>query len=123
MVLVDTSVWIEHFRSVDPTLAGLLEGASVITHPMVLGELACGRFKNRKLIFDYLRALPRAEVASHEEVMHLVDHRQIFGQGVGWIDMHLLASALLSDCFLLTRDRRLADLAASIQVKVRQSPL
>lgn len=123
MVLVDTSVWIEHFRKVDPTLAGLLEGASVLTHPMVLGELACGQFKNRKMIFDYLQALPAAQVATHDEVMHFVQTRQVFGRGVGWIDMHLLASALVSDCFLLTRDQRLAETAASINVKVRRSPL
>jgi predicted nucleic acid-binding protein len=123
VVLVDTSVWVEHFCSVEPTLAGLLEGASVLTHPLVLGELFCGRFNNRRQVFDYLQALPRAQVATHEEVMRFVDERKIFGRGVGWIDMHLLACALLSDCLLFTRDRRLAEIAAELGVKARQSPL
>lgn len=118
MVLADTSIWIWHLRSTDPMLAGLLEGASVVTHPMVLGELSCGNPKNRKQILELLRALPSVQVATHDEVIHLVEQRKLYSRGVGWIDMHLLASSLLSGCFLLTRDKRLGDLAREVGIKV-----
>jgi predicted nucleic acid-binding protein len=107
MVLVDTSVWVEHFRQHQPALATLLTDASVLTHPSVIGELACGNLKNRTAILQDLNALPCALCASDEEVVRLIEDRRLWGRGVGWVDAHLLASALLSNCPLWTLDKRL----------------
>ncbi len=107
MILIDTSVWIAHFRSGGTALSKLLNDSVVLTHPGVIGELACGNLKNRKGILADLTALPVAAVASDDEVLHLIDDRQLWGRGLGWIDTHLIASALLSDCRLATLDRQL----------------
>jgi len=107
MVLVDTSVWIQHFRSGDSDLADHLTDGFVLMHPFVSGELACGNLKNRVAIMTDLRALPSAKVASEAEVERLVEDRKLWGQDLGWIDAHLLASALLSRCTLWTLDKRL----------------
>ena len=116
MVLVDTSVWIQHFRSGDSDLADHLTDGFVLMHPFVSGELACGNLKNRSAILTDLRALPSAKVASDEEVQRLVEDRKLWGQGLGWIDVHLLASALLSQCALWTIDKRLNDAAKKLGV-------
>ena len=107
MVLVDTSVWIEHFRRANPSLQGLLNKALVLTHPFVLGELACGTIKNRAAILGYLDALPKVTDASHEETFALMEARKLWGRGIGWIDAHLIASALLTNCQFWTLDGRL----------------
>jgi predicted nucleic acid-binding protein len=115
MVLVDTSVWINHFRSRDPALAKLLAEVSVLVHPFVLGELSCGNLKNRHLVLKYLEALPVAVHATHEEASRLMAERKLWECGIGWVDTHLLASALLSHCEFWTHDERLnraADAAA-----------
>jgi predicted nucleic acid-binding protein len=117
MVLVDTSVWIEHFRRTHPGLAGLLAEGIVLTHPFVSGELACGNLKNRAAILSNLSALPAAEVAGHLEVVRLVEDRKLSGRGLGWIDVHLLASALLSNCRLWTLDKKLAQAAAELGLR------
>jgi predicted nucleic acid-binding protein len=111
MVLVDTSVWVEHFRSGQPVLAALLAGAEVLIHPFVVGELACGNLKNRTTILADLNALPTAETASNDEVFRLIEHRQLWGKGLGWIDSHLLASALLTKVQFWTLDKRLSEIA------------
>jgi predicted nucleic acid-binding protein len=108
MVLADTSVWIEHFRRGVPELANLLSSALVVTHPFVIGELACSNLKNRVTLLSDLAALPSATVASDDEVMGMVEKRRLWGRGLGWIDAHLLASAALTRCQLWTFDRRLA---------------
>lgn len=118
MVLADTSIWIWHFRTGHAILAALLEDNAVLTHPMVIGELACGNLKNRAAILSLLRALPQAQKAAHQEVFHLLESRRVYGRGIGWVDAHMLASALLSDCHLLTSDRRLAEVAEEIGVKL-----
>ncbi len=108
MVLVDTSVWIEHLnRRNRPTLVKLLEDAAVLIHPFIIGELACGSIKNRASILEDLNALPAVKSATHEEVFKLVEDRRLWGRGIGWIDGHLLVSALLSDCPLWTLDQKL----------------
>jgi predicted nucleic acid-binding protein len=117
MVLVDTSVWIEHFRKGHPTLAALLNDASVLMHPFVLGELACGNLKNRAQILDSLSRLPNAVIAAHAEALQFVGEQKLWGRGIGWIDAHLLASALLTNCRLLTLDERLRKTAADAGVK------
>jgi hypothetical protein len=96
----------------------LLSEALVLVHPFVVGELACGNLRNRARILSDLEALPCALFATHEEVMRLVEHQKLWGLGIGWIDAHLLASALLSNCQFWTLDRRLVRAAAAAAVKL-----
>lgn len=117
MVLVDSSVWIEHFRKGHAGLAALLNEASVLMHPFIVGELACGNLKNRALILENFAELPQAAVATHEEALDLMESRKLWGRGIGWIDSHLIASALLSNCPLWTLDERLNRAAAAAGVK------
>jgi predicted nucleic acid-binding protein len=121
MILVDTSVWIAHFRKGGSGLAELLSEALVFVHPFVVGELACGDLRNRALIMGDLEALPSAVSATHEEVMRLIEDRRLWGLGIGWVDGHLLASALLSNCQLWTLDTRLVRAAAVAGVKLYRS--
>ena len=114
MTLVDTSVWVDHLRTGNRTLCSLLHDAEVLTHPFVIGELACGQMRNRGEILALLKTLPSARLAGHHEVMAFVEEHRLFGRGVGWIDAHLLASALLSSSRLITLDRRLSSLAARV---------
>ncbi len=111
MILADTSVWVEHFRRGDPKLRELLSEGMVAMHPFVLGELACGNLRRRKEILGYLGDLPAALPATDEEVLRFVEERNLYGRGVGWVDVHLMASARLSAARLWTRDKRLAELA------------
>jgi predicted nucleic acid-binding protein len=114
MVLADTSVWIAHFRQGEPALVDRLREGLVLMHPFVSGELACGNLKDRAAILSDLHALPPAINASHEEVLHLVEDRRLWGRGLGWIDVHLLASARLSNCRFWTLDTRLEKAAAEL---------
>jgi predicted nucleic acid-binding protein len=107
MILVDTSVWIDHFRSGGSKLGDLLSQTLVMVHPFVIGELACGNLKNRARILGDLEVLPSAVSATHVEVLRLVEVRQLWGLGIGWIDAHLMASAILSKCQLWTLDAKL----------------
>ena len=116
MILVDTSVWIDHLRRGEPRLKHLLQAAQVLTHPFVIGELACGNLVNRKQVLALLRALPGATPATHEETLHLIDAASLQGKGLGWVDAHLLASALLSKVPLWTKDRKLAAAARSLAI-------
>ena len=116
MILVDTSVWVDHLRSRNEALISLLEVDQVLTHPFVVGELACGRIRNRQEILRHLNVLPSATVARDEEVLAFVEARRLFGRGIGWVDVHLLASAVLSHAGLLTMDRRLGRVAGAIGI-------
>ncbi len=116
MILVDTSVWIDHLRSGNRTLISLLDREEVLTHPFVIGELACGRMRNRQQILELIGRLPGARVADHEEVLAFVERDRLFGRGIGWVDAHLLAAALLSHAMLFTLDRRLSRLARAVGV-------
>ena len=107
MFLADSSVWIEHFRSGQPKLAGRLCDGLVLMHPCVSGELACGSLKDREAVLSDLAALPAAKLATDSEVMHLVHSKRLWGRGLGWVDVHLLASALLSHCRFWTLDKKL----------------
>ena len=115
MILVDTSIWVHHLRKGDGELASLLREGVVLCHPFVIGELACGNLKNRDEILSLLEALPMSTAASHEEVLHLVSDRKLHGKGLGWIDMHLLASALLSKTKLWTKDKTLTAVARELK--------
>lgn len=113
MILVDTSVWIEHFRSGDERLVPRLEAGEVLTHPFIIGELALGNFRDRSSVLDALANLPQATRAEDGEVLALIDSSRLHGTGIGYVDAHLLASVRLTPMVRLwTRDRRL-QLAAS----------
>jgi predicted nucleic acid-binding protein len=114
MVLVDTSVWVAHFRSGRVGLEFLLDRAEIACHRFVIGELACGTFRQRVVILDLLRALPEAPVADHEEVLLLIEKRRLMGRGIGYVDAHLLCSCVLADLPLWTMDKKLAAIAADL---------
>ena len=116
MVLADTSVWIEHFRHGSSSLEDRLSEGLVLMHPFVSGEIACGNLKDRAAILSGLHALPAASPASDAEVLQLIEDRRLWGKGLGWIDIHLLAAALLSNCRLWTLDARLAKAARELGV-------
>ncbi len=115
MILVDTSVWIDHLRSGDERLADRLNRSQVVIHPFVIGELACGNLRQRDEVLRLLNDLPRAVVASQEEVLHLIERKELMGLGIGFIDAHLLASTALTDTATLwTRDKRLQTVARTL---------
>ena len=116
MILADTSVWIDHLRHGNQRLQGLLSEGAVFCHPFVIGELACGNLSKREEILTLLRVLPRAVAAGDEEVLVFVDRHELHGQGLGWIDTHLLASAMLSKCSLWTLDKSLVRAARNLEV-------
>lgn len=108
MILADTSVWVDHLRRHNAALALRLEDGAVMVHPFVVGELACGNLRRRREILSALVALPEVPLASHDEVLALVDAHRLAGSGIGWIDAHLLASARLAGVRIWTFDRPLA---------------
>jgi len=116
MILVDTSIWVEHLRKGIPELASLLNKTEIVCHPFIIGELSCGNLKNRKQLLLLLKDLPQVIIAAHDEVLTLIESRNLMGHGVGWVDSHLLASALLSNCPLWTADKKLRSLAAALGV-------
>ena len=117
MILVDTSVWIDHLRSGAPLLASVLEDGEVMMHPFVLGELACGRLENRAETLELLAALPAAPSASEDEALAFIERRKLMGRGLGYIDVHLLASAALGRISLWTRDKQLASVASEMKMR------
>jgi predicted nucleic acid-binding protein len=117
MILVDTSVWVEHFRTGDIGLKTPLSDGQVVCHPFIAGELACGNLKNRPQILSLLDTLPKARLAEHEEVMHVIKQYHLMGKGLGYIDMHLLASAMLTHMPLWTLDKRLMNVSSTLGVK------
>jgi predicted nucleic acid-binding protein len=117
MILVDTSIWVAHLRSGNRGLEALLNDGRVVSHPFIIGELACGTLRNRSIILSLLQALPIANQADHEEVLRLIDNYQIMGKGLGYIDMHLLASAILTHIPLWTLDKRLKDISSTLGIK------
>jgi predicted nucleic acid-binding protein len=111
MVLVDTSVWIQHLRKGHPLLKKLLEDGEVLTCPFVIGEIAMGSIGNRAEILALLRTLPQCRQASHDEVMHFVETNGLAGTGIGYIDAHLLASGRLFGVPIFTLDGNLKSAA------------
>jgi len=114
VILVDTSVWIDHLRQGDTQLAGLLEAGHVRVHPFVVGELACGNLRARAEVLGLLQALPPILVATDKEVLFFMDEQNLMGQGIGYVDVHLLASARLGGALLWTRDKRLHAVAVEL---------
>jgi predicted nucleic acid-binding protein len=116
MWLVDTSVWIEHFRHGRNDLRQLLMDGLVLMHPWICGELSCGNLKDRVEILSDINTLPTAKLATNTEASRLIDERKLWGRGLGWVDVHLLASALLSQSGFWTLDKRLARLAIELRL-------
>ncbi len=116
MVLVDTSIWVSHFRDGNPHLKDLLLNGHAVCHSFIIGELACGNLQNREEILSLLQALPSAMAAEHEEVLQLIDTFQLMGIGLGYVDVHLLSSALLSETPIWTGDRKLKEAARKLNV-------
>jgi hypothetical protein len=114
VILVDTSVWVDHLRRGNPRLAALLAEGQVLCHPFVVGELACGRLTRRREVLSLFDALPQAPEIAHREALAFVDHHGLSGTGVGWVDVHLLAAASLARGALWTLDRALARVAARL---------
>ncbi len=115
MILVDTSVWVDHLRKGDRGLAELLTASSVLMHPFVTGELACGNLRKREQILVLLKNLPHAAIATDDEVLFFIERHTLMGRGLGYVDVHLLASiALHGTARLWTRDKRLRAAADSL---------
>jgi len=116
VVLADTSVWISHLHVGDALMDDLLESEEIVGHPLVIGELACGSIRDRSEVLSMLGELETPTIASHDEVLDFIERRQLWGVGLAYIDVHLLASALLSGIPLLTEDKHLRSAAEALGV-------
>jgi len=116
-MLVDTSVWVDHLRKGNRDLAARLDTAQVWCHPFVIGELACGRLSERGQVLELLEALPRSPVADHPEVLTFIDRWDLAGSGIGWVDAHLLASAMLGGIRIWTLDRTVDRVARTLGIR------
>ncbi len=122
MILVDTSVWIDHLRSGDRDLARALESGTILAHPFVIGELALGHLREREQVIETLLELPMAPTATDVEVRRLIETARLFGRGIGYVDAHLLAATRLAhDAKLWTRDRTLREVARQMEVAFESS--
>ena len=122
MILVDTSVWVDHLRNGDPVLAELLEQSRVVMHPMVLGELTCGNLQNRGQLLQLWQQLESLQSVSHDEALYFIEQNDLMGKGIGYVDVHLLASAAIAaGVKLWTRDKRLMCIAAELRYAWKES--
>jgi predicted nucleic acid-binding protein len=119
VILVDTSIWIDHLRSGDQHLAILLERGRVAMHKFVVGEMACGNLRNRQEVIALMSSLPGPVEASHEEVLYFIDRHRLMGRGIGYVDASLLAAASLSAMPIWTRDKRLVAVAEEMAMAYR----
>jgi predicted nucleic acid-binding protein len=120
-ILVDTSVWIGHFRTDSPALRQLLDNDLVVCHPLVIGEIACGNMRHRAAVLESLAVLPTAPTIDHQELLTFLDTHKLFGQGLGWIDVHLLASTMLQQVTLWTLDQPLRNAAKTLRCHFESS--
>lgn len=116
MVLVDTSVWVAHLRDGNAELANLLNDGRVLCHPMIVSELACGNLKDRAVILSFLQLLPMSIEAEHEEVSSFIENNHLMGKGMGYVDVHLITSAVLTGVPVWTLDKKLAQAADSLYI-------
>jgi predicted nucleic acid-binding protein len=117
MILVDTSLWIDHLHARVGPLAAMLERGEVVMHPFVIGELACGTLNSRKPVLKLLSDLPSMAVASDDETLFFIERHRLMGKGIGYIDAHILAAVTLNEATLLwTRDKRLHEVAMSLRI-------
>ena len=114
MVLVDTSVWVSHLRDGNAELANLLNDGRVLCHPLIVGELACGNLKDRAVILSFLQLLPMSIEAEHDEVLSFIENNHLMGKGLGYVDVHLITSAVLTGVPIWTLDKKLAQTADSL---------
>ena len=121
LTLVDTSVWIHHFRANSPALRQLLEEDLVVCHPLVIGELACGNLKHRSKVLESLTVLPTTPTIEYEELHTFIETHKLFGQGLGWIDVHLLTSTLLQHVTLWTLGQPLRHAARKLRCSIESS--
>ncbi len=120
MILVDTSIWIDHLRREDPRMAALLQEGRVLAHPFVTGEITLGHLRQRDIIIFAMQRLPQAEVARDSEVLRFIGEQSLFGTGIGYVDAHLLAATRLTqDATLWTRDRKLESVAERLRLAAR----
>ena len=120
MILVDTSIWIDHLHVGDEELVTLLRDGEVLTHPFVIGEVALGNLRHREAEMAILLDLPQVNVATDQEVIDFIERYRLFGVGIGYVDAHLLAAVkLTTDAMVWTRDRRFASAASRLNVAVR----
>jgi predicted nucleic acid-binding protein len=117
MILADTSVWVDHLSRGNGGLGALLDEGSILMHPYVVGELACGDIRNRREVLALLTTLPPAAGASDDEALAMIETRKLMGRGLGWVDVHLRASVVLSGCRIWSRDKQLAAAAATLKVR------
>jgi predicted nucleic acid-binding protein len=117
LILVDTSVWIKHLREGDQNLIRLLEQGLVACHPFIIGEIACGGIKNRYEIISLLNDLPSTDILDHYDIMEFIENRKIMNKGIGYIDVHLLGSALVSETPLWTLDKVLREIANQLSIE------
>lgn len=123
MILVDTSIWIDHLRSRNATLARLLDNGAVLSHPWVIGELALGDLRRRDEVIGLLRSLPQATLAGADEVLGLIERDVLYGVGIGYVDAQLLAATrLTADTTLWTRDKRLSAATARLGLDFQPAP-
>lgn len=121
MILVDTSVWVDHLRSEDRTLANLLNAASVLAHPFVIGEIALGHLRQRKVVLELLQKLPQAVAATDIEALKFINENDLAGMGIGYVDAHLLAATrLTAGASLWSRDKRLQSTAHHMGLAMKQ---
>jgi len=116
-MLVDTSVWIDHFRRPNTQLTELLEVSQVWTHAFVIGELACGNLSRRSDVLSSFAALPQAPLVEHDEVLAFIERQRLQGKGLGWMDVNLLASARLARLSFWTQDKKLAAAATALRLR------
>ena len=115
MILVDTSVWVDHLRRDNPAVVKLLDAGRVLVHPFVIGEVALGQMRQRKVILTALADLPCVLVATEDEVMSFIERHALYGRGVGYVDVHLLAAVrLTTGVALWTNDRKLHAVADAL---------
>lgn len=118
MIIVDTSLWVDHFRKEEVFFTKLLISRQIVMHPFVLGEVSLGNLSQRPFTLAYLQRLPKPAVASNDEVQKLIEERNVFGRGIGFVDCHLLAASLLNSMRLWTRDKRLKAIADEMEISV-----
>ena len=116
MVLVDTSIWVTHLREVSRPLEKLLLAGEVVCHPFIIGELACGNINNRKEILTLLQSLPLAPTIDVDEFLFFIERYKLMGRGIGFVDVHLLASAQLSETALWTSDKKLKSVSIELNI-------
>ena len=116
MILVDTSVWISHFRHSNPKLQKMLQESQVACHPFIIGELACGNINNSTEIISLIQSLPMLDVVEHEELLLFIEHNKMMGTGLGLVDIHLMAAAILAGIPLWTQDKKLKQACSRLNI-------